>query len=84
MSQDKMSAEKSPPIEQVEGTANPGGRVRRYVADVRLEMRQVSWPTWKQVRSTTFVVLFFTFAMTAFVVVIDGIAEFLYRLFVGR
>lgn len=77
MSQDKMSAEKSPPIQQVE-------RVRRYVEGVRLEMREVSWPTWNQVWSTTLVVLFFTFAMTVFVTVVDWIAELLYRLIAGK
>jgi preprotein translocase SecE subunit len=84
MSQDKLSAEQSQPIEQVEDAANPGERVRRYLAGVRREMRLVSWPAWKQVRSTTLVVLFFTFAMAAFFALVNGIAEFLYRLVVGR
>jgi preprotein translocase subunit SecE len=84
MSQDNKSAGESPVLEHRKDSANIGEKARRYVADVRLEMRQVSWPTWNQVRSTTLVVLFFTFAMAAFLRVIDGIAEYLYWLVVGK
>ena len=84
MSQDKASDERSAPVEQVRNAVSHLERFWRYVKDVRLEMTQVSWPGWKQVRSATFVVLFFTFAMTAFLKVIDLVAEFLYRLVVGR
>ena len=81
---DKTSAGRSTPIDQARSTAKLSERVRRYVKDVRLEMSQVSWPTWNQVRSSTFVVLFFTFAMAVFVYVVDAIAVFLYRLVGGR
>jgi preprotein translocase subunit SecE len=84
MSRDKTSDENSAPSEQVANPASPRDRIRRYVEDVRLEMRQVSWPTWDQVQATTLVVLFFTFAMSAFVFLVDTIAKFLYRLIVGR
>ena len=76
MSQDKMSAEES--------SSNSIERFRRYVTDVRMEMKQVTWPTWKQVRSTTFVVLFFTLAMAVFVAIVDWIGAFLYQLLVTR
>jgi preprotein translocase subunit SecE len=84
MSQDKTSADESLSLEGRKDSSNAVGKVRRYVDDVRLEMRQVSWPTWKQVRSTTLVVLFFTLAIAAFLRVIDGIAESLYWLVVGK
>jgi preprotein translocase subunit SecE len=84
MSQDKASDERSAPVEQVRNAISHLERCRRYVKDVRLEMTQVSWPSWKQVRSTTFVVLVFTFAMAAFLKVIDVVAAFLSRLLVGR
>ena len=84
MSQDKASDERSAPVEQVRNAISHLERCRRYIEDVRLEMTQVSWPSWKEVRSTTFVVLFFTFAMTAFLKIIDVVAAFLYRLVVGR
>jgi preprotein translocase subunit SecE len=36
-------------------------RVRQFVHDVRLEMRNVTWPTWNDVQATTIVVLVATF-----------------------
>jgi preprotein translocase subunit SecE len=84
MSQDKTPVEESPAKEFMEVSANPVERARRYMQDVRREIKHVVWPTWNQVRSTTFVVLFFTFAMTVFIGVIDWIALFLYRLVVKR
>ena len=37
------------------------GRVRQFLKDVRLEMRNVTWPTRKDVQATTVVVLIATF-----------------------
>jgi preprotein translocase SecE subunit len=84
MSQDDVSSEISPSTGQRENRVSSAERFRCYVGDVRLEMERVSWPTWKQVRSTTFVVFFFTFAMTGFVTVVDSICAFFYRLVVER
>lgn len=84
MSQDNMSREESAALEHIQGPHRRGESIRRYVEDLRTEMRQVSWPTWHQVRSTTFVVLFFAFAMAAFMGIVSGICEFLYRLIDGR
>lgn len=78
MSQDEVSSE------PVEARVHSVGRLRQYFDEVRLEMERVSWPTWKQVRSTTLVVLFFTFAMTGFVMVVDSICALLYRLVVEK
>ena len=84
MSQDKASEETSAPVEQVRNTVSRLERCRRYVEDIRLEMTQVSWPSSKQVRSSAFVALFFTFAMAAFLKVVDLVVAFLYWLVVGR
>ncbi|MGH9776571.1 MAG: preprotein translocase subunit SecE [Candidatus Acidiferrales bacterium] len=32
-------------------------RLRQFLHDVRVEMRQVNWPTWTDVKSTTTVVV---------------------------
>jgi preprotein translocase subunit SecE len=37
------------------------GRARQFLHDVRLEMRNVTWPTFKDVQATTMVVLIATF-----------------------
>ena len=36
-------------------------RVRQFLHDVRLELRNVTWPSWNDVKSTTVVVLIATF-----------------------
>ncbi len=48
-------------------------RVKNYVEDLRMEMRRVTWPSWKQVRATTAVVIAATFAFAAYFFVIDNI-----------
>ena len=45
--------------------------VRNYVQDLQLEMRRVTWPTWKQVRATTGVVIAAVFAFAAYFWVVD-------------
>jgi preprotein translocase subunit SecE len=47
-------------------------RTRSYVNELKLEMRRVSWPSRKQVESTTVVVIFTVFAFAAFFAVVDA------------
>jgi preprotein translocase subunit SecE len=46
---------------------------RDYVNELKLEMRRVTWPSRKQVESTTGVVIFSVFAFAGYFWVIDGI-----------
>jgi len=46
-------------------------RIKNYVDDLRSEMRRVTWPSWKQVRATTVVVIVAVFAFAAFFFVVD-------------
>ena len=48
-------------------------RVKDYIGDLRAEMSRVTWPTWKQVRATTGVVIIAVFAFGAYFYVIDHI-----------
>ena len=50
----------------VEGTKD-------YVNDLKLEMRRVSWPSRKQVESTTAVVIFSVFAFAGYFAIVDSI-----------
>ena len=45
--------------------------VKDYFEELRAEMRRVTWPSWKQVRATTAVVLFAVFAFAAYFAVVD-------------
>jgi len=45
--------------------------VKDYVGELQMEMRRVSWPSWKQVRATTIVVIVAVFAFAAYFYVVD-------------
>ena len=44
-----------------------------YFNELKLEMRRVTWPSRKQVESTTGVVIFSVFAFAGYFYVVDGI-----------
>jgi preprotein translocase subunit SecE len=46
---------------------------KEYFGELKLEMRRVTWPTRKQVESTTAVVIFSVFAFAGYFWVVDGI-----------
>jgi preprotein translocase subunit SecE len=50
----------------------PAG-VKTYFEELQTEMRRVTWPSWKQVRATTLVVIIAVFAFAAYFAVIDQI-----------
>jgi preprotein translocase subunit SecE len=47
--------------------------VKNYFEELQMEMRRVTWPSWKQVRATTMVVIVAVFAFAAFFMVVDDI-----------
>jgi len=47
--------------------------VKEYVNDLKLEMRRVTWPSRKQVESTTAVVIITVFAFAAYFQVVDQV-----------
>lgn len=50
-------------------------RVKEYVQELQLEMRRVTWPSWKQVRATTAVVIVSVFAFAAYFFVVDALVN---------
>jgi preprotein translocase subunit SecE len=46
-------------------------KTKKYVGELRDEMKLVTWPSWKQVRSTTGVVIVAVFAFAAYFAVVD-------------
>lgn len=44
---------------------------KNYIEELQQEMRRVTWPTWKQVRATTGVVIVAVFAFAAYFFVVD-------------
>jgi preprotein translocase subunit SecE len=47
--------------------------VKNYFEELQAEMRRVTWPSWKQVRATTWVVIIAVFAFAAYFAVVDEI-----------
>ena len=50
-------------------------QVKDYVDELRLEMRRVTWPAWKQVRATTGVVIAAVFVFAAYFFVVDSLVS---------
>ncbi len=50
-------------------------RVKEYVEELQLEMKRVTWPSWKQVRATTAVVIAAMFAFSLYFFVIDNVIQ---------
>ena len=48
-------------------------RLKDYIEELRTEMRRVTWPSWKQVRATTGVVIFAVFAFALYFAVVDAV-----------
>ena len=50
-------------------------RVKNYFEELQMEMRRVTWPSWKQVRATTVVVIIAVFAFAAYFAVVDQVVN---------
>jgi len=50
-------------------------QTKSYIEEVQAEMRRVSWPTWKQVRATTGVVIVAVFLFAAYFAVVDAVVD---------
>jgi preprotein translocase subunit SecE len=48
------------------------GRVREFLHDVRMELRQVTWPSWNDVRATTVVVIVTVFFFGLYFWIVDN------------
>jgi preprotein translocase subunit SecE len=48
-------------------------RVKEYVEELQTEMRRVTWPSWKQVRATTTVVVVSVFLFAGYFAIVDTI-----------
>jgi preprotein translocase subunit SecE len=53
------------------GIAGWPAATKAYVQELQIEMRRVTWPSWKQVRATTGVVIACVFAFAAYFWVVD-------------
>jgi len=50
-------------------------QTKNYIEEVKAEMKRVTWPSWKQVRATTGVVIAAVFLFAAYFFVVDWFAN---------
>tara|TARA_X000001036_G_C20257732_1_gene634877 strand:- start:377 stop:559 length:183 start_codon:yes stop_codon:yes gene_type:complete len=48
-------------------------KIQNFLSDVRFEMSKVSWPTWEELKSSTYVVLTLSLILILFLFVVDFI-----------
>ena len=50
-------------------------QTKSYIDEVKAEMKRVTWPSWRQVRATTGVVIAATFLFAAYFWVVDTVVN---------
>jgi len=48
-------------------------KIKNFFADVKFEMEKVSWPSWDELKGSTFVVISFSIIVSLFLFFIDRI-----------
>jgi preprotein translocase subunit SecE len=48
-------------------------KIKKFFSDVKFEMKKVSWPSWEELKGSTFVVISFTIIVSIFLFFIDRI-----------
>jgi preprotein translocase subunit SecE len=66
-----------------DGKKSGGKRFVRFFKDLKSEVKKVVWPTKKQVRNNTLVVLGFMAVAAVFLWILDGILGVVVRLIFG-
>ena len=47
--------------------------IKKFFSDVKFEMKKVSWPSWEELKGSTFVVISFSIIVSIFLFFIDRI-----------
>jgi preprotein translocase subunit SecE len=58
-------------------------RLKTFLAETRVELRKVTWPTREELKESTKVVIVSTFLVTIFVGIVDQILSRIIRLVFG-
>ncbi|MCK5330091.1 MAG: preprotein translocase subunit SecE [Candidatus Marinimicrobia bacterium] len=46
-------------------------KIQQFLLDVQFELKKVSWPTWEELRGSTFIVLSLSVLLGVFLFVVD-------------
>ena len=47
------------------------GKIKQYIENVQIEMKKVSWPTWDELRGSTYIVLSLSLILSIFLFIVD-------------
>ena len=48
-------------------------KIKKFFSDVKFEMKKVSWPTWTELKGSTFVVISFSIIISIFLFFVDRV-----------
>ena len=48
-------------------------KIKKFFSEVSFEMKKVSWPTWLELKGSTFVVIYFSIIISLFLFFIDRV-----------
>ncbi len=48
-------------------------KIKKFFSEVKFEMKKVSWPTWTELKGSTYVVISFSIIISLFLFFIDRI-----------
>lgn len=49
------------------------GKIKQYIENVQIEMKKVSWPTWDELKGSTYIVLSLSLILSIFLFIVDYI-----------
>lgn len=58
-------------------------KIRKFLSEIKAEMRKVTWPTREELKESTKLVIIATFVVTVFVGLIDQILSLIIRRLLG-
>lgn len=59
-------------------------RVFRYLSEVRAEVRKVTWPSWEELKKSTFVIIIFVIIMGLVIGAMDFVFSLILVNWLGR
>jgi preprotein translocase subunit SecE len=58
-------------------------KIRTFLAEIKIEMKKVTWPTREELKESTKLVIVATFVVTVFIGIVDQILSLIIRRFFG-
>ena len=58
-------------------------KIRRFLGEIKVEMKKVTWPTREELKESTKLVIIATFVVTLFVGIVDQLLTLIIRRFLG-